>query len=51
MSYLLEADGRRIAFVGDLIYGEGQLLDLYSLQDAVPEAKLRGYMDTPSACR
>lgn len=43
VSYLFTADGRRIACVGDLIYGGGHLLDLYSLQDAVPEAKLRGY--------
>jgi glyoxylase-like metal-dependent hydrolase (beta-lactamase superfamily II) len=43
VSYLFTVDGKRIACVGDLIYGAGQLLDLYSLQDAVPEAKLRGY--------
>ncbi len=43
VSYLLEAEGRRIACTGDLIYGNGQLLDLSSLQDAVPEAKTRGY--------
>ena len=43
VSYLLTAEGKRIACVGDLIYGSGQILDLYSLQDAVPEAKLRGY--------
>jgi glyoxylase-like metal-dependent hydrolase (beta-lactamase superfamily II) len=43
VSYLLNIDGVRIAFVGDLIYGEGQLFDLYSLQDAVPEENIRGY--------
>ncbi|MCW5978033.1 MAG: MBL fold metallo-hydrolase [Bryobacteraceae bacterium] len=43
VSYLIETRGRRIACTGDLIAGDGQLLDLYSLQDAVPEAKLRGY--------
>lgn len=43
VSYLFEAGGKRIACTGDLIYGDGQLLDLYSLQDAVPEAKTRGY--------
>ena len=42
VSYLCEVDGRRIAFTGDLIYGDGQLLDLYSLQDAIPEAKVGG---------
>ncbi|MBI4877740.1 MAG: MBL fold metallo-hydrolase [Acidobacteria bacterium] len=43
VSYLLESGGRRLAVTGDLIYGDGQLLDLYSLQDAIPEAKVRGY--------
>jgi glyoxylase-like metal-dependent hydrolase (beta-lactamase superfamily II) len=43
VSYLLETAGKRIACTGDLIYGDGKLFDLYSLQDAVPEAKARGY--------
>jgi glyoxylase-like metal-dependent hydrolase (beta-lactamase superfamily II) len=43
VSYLFEAGGKRIACVGDLIYGDGQLLDLYSLQDAVPQAQEDGY--------
>lgn len=43
VSYLLETGGKRIAFTGDLIYGDGQLLDLYSLQEAIPETKTRGY--------
>ena len=43
VSYLLEAGGKRIACTGDLIYGDGQIFDLFSLQDAVPEAKARGY--------
>jgi len=43
VSYLLEADGAKYAFVGDLIYGDGQLLDLYSLQDEVPELRIGGY--------
>src|ERR1700735_2730833 len=42
-SYWLETGGKRIACTGDLIYGDGQLFDLSSLQDAVPEAKARGY--------
>jgi hypothetical protein len=32
-----------MACVGDLIYGDGQLFDLSSLQDAIPETKTRGY--------
>ncbi len=43
VSYLFEAGGRRVACTGDLIYGDGQLLDLSSLQDAIPESKTRGY--------
>lgn len=43
VTYLVELDGRRIAFTGDLIHGDGQLLDLYSLQDAIPTAKIGGY--------
>ena len=40
----IAADGRRkLAFTGDLIYGDGQILDLYSFQDAIPEAKVGGY--------
>ena len=42
-SYLVELDGKTIAFTGDLIYGDGQILDLYSFQDAIPEANVRGY--------
>ena len=43
VSYVIEAGGKRIICTGDLIYGDGQIRDLYSLQDAVPEAKARGY--------
>ena len=43
VSYVATIDGKRIAFVGDLIYGDGQLLDIYSLQTGVEETKTRGY--------
>ena len=43
VSYWMEIGSKRIACTGDLIYGDGQLLDLSSLQDAIPEAKARGY--------
>lgn len=43
MSYVIDADGKRVVCTGDLIYAGGRLFDLYSLQDAVPEAKARGY--------
>lgn len=32
VTYLVDVDGQRIAFCGDLIYDEGQILELYSLQ-------------------
>ena len=43
VSYLVDLDGKRVAFTGDLIYGDGQLIDLFSFQDEIPEAKIRGY--------
>lgn len=32
VSYYVEAGGKKIAFIGDLMYGPGKLWDLYSLQ-------------------
>ena len=43
VSYVTTIDGVKLAFTGDLIYGDGHLLDIYSLQTAVPDAKTRGY--------
>ena len=43
VSYLISLDGKTIAFTGDLIYGDGKILDLYSLQQAIPEAKEDAY--------
>ena len=43
VSYIGETDGKKVAFSGDLIYGDGQLFDLYSFQDAIPEARIGGY--------
>jgi glyoxylase-like metal-dependent hydrolase (beta-lactamase superfamily II) len=43
VSYVAEIDGKKIAFTGDLIYGDGKIFDLYSFQDAIPEAQIRGY--------
>ncbi len=43
VTYLVELEGRRVAFTGDLILGDGKLLDLYSFQDAIPEARVDGY--------
>jgi glyoxylase-like metal-dependent hydrolase (beta-lactamase superfamily II) len=43
VSYLAVIDGKRCAFTGDLIYGDGKIFDLYSFQDSIPEAKVGGY--------
>jgi len=43
VSYLAEIDGRRVAFTGDVIYGDGQIFDLYSFQDRIPSARIGGY--------
>jgi glyoxylase-like metal-dependent hydrolase (beta-lactamase superfamily II) len=43
VSYFVNVDNLEYGFVGDIIFGEGQILDLYSLQDAVPDAQIGGY--------
>lgn len=43
VSYLTEIDGKKVIFTGDLIFGDGKLIDLYSFQDAIPEARVGGY--------
>jgi len=43
VSYSFEWGGKRVVATGDLIYAGARIFDLYSLQDAVPELKLRGY--------
>ncbi len=43
VSYVIEKGGLRIVCTGDLLYGDGQLHDLFSLQDSIPELKVRGY--------
>ncbi len=43
VSYFINVDDIKYGFVGDIIFGDGQLFDLYSLQDAVPDAKIGGY--------
>jgi glyoxylase-like metal-dependent hydrolase (beta-lactamase superfamily II) len=41
VSYVAEIDGKKFAFVGDLIYGGGKIFDLYSFQDSFQD--IRGY--------
>jgi glyoxylase-like metal-dependent hydrolase (beta-lactamase superfamily II) len=43
VSYVAEIDGTTVAFTGDLIHGDGRLLDLYSLQDFPRDGKGAGY--------
>ena len=43
VSYLVESGGKKIAFTGDLIRDDGKMQDLFSLQDAIREAKIGGY--------
>ena len=41
ISYIIDVDGQRVIFSGDLIYGEGKIWELYSLQKA--EAMVSDY--------
>jgi len=45
LSYLVEVDGRRVCFTGDLLYAPGQFWDLYSLQQggAIPGGEIWDY--------
>ena len=43
VTYLTEIAGKKIAFTGDLILAGGRVPDLYSFQEAIPEAKIGGY--------
>jgi glyoxylase-like metal-dependent hydrolase (beta-lactamase superfamily II) len=43
VSYVVNIDDIKVAFVGDLIYGDGEILDLYSLQDEILEVGTWGY--------
>lgn len=39
LTYLIEIDGKTIAFSGDLIHGPGQIWEFYSLQKRFPEMR------------
>ena len=43
VSYLVEMDGKKVMFTGELIRAGGQVADIYSFQDAIPDAKIGGY--------
>jgi len=40
---MCQIDDKKIIFSGDLIYGNGKIFDLYSLQDEIPELNIGGY--------
>lgn len=42
-TYVTTLDGVRVAFAGELIRAGGRVTDLYSFQEAIPEAKVGGY--------
>ena len=44
ITYLIDVDGERFAFSGDLIYDEGQLWELYSLQKGQQTSDYHGFL-------
>ena len=44
VTYLIDVDGERFAFSGDLIYDEGQLWELYSLQKGQQTSDYHGFL-------
>lgn len=46
VSYLVEVDGRRVAFCGDTIYDEGQVWEISSLQKGTQTTDYHGYLGT-----
>jgi len=44
ISYLVEVDGRRVAFCGDMLYDEGQIWELYSLQKGTVTSDYHGFL-------
>jgi len=43
VAYLVELEGQRILFTGDLLLKGGKVPDIYSFQDKIPEAKVGAY--------
>lgn len=44
ITYLVDIDGNRIAFTGDLIYDEGKIWELYSLQKGQQTTDYHGFL-------
>ena len=49
VTYLVDVDGERFAFSGDLIYDTGQLWDLYSLQKGQQTTDYHGFLGAREA--
>lgn len=43
VAYLIDLEGTRLLFTGDLIWEGGRVFDFYSFQDPIPEAKIGAY--------
>ena len=44
VTYIIEVDGQRFAFTGDLIYDEGKIWELYSLQKGQQTTDYHGFL-------
>ena len=44
VTYLIDVDGKRFAFTGDLIYDEGKIWELYSLQKGQQTSDYHGFL-------
>ncbi len=44
VTYLIDVDGKRFAFTGDLIYDEGKIWELYSLQKGQQTTDYHGFL-------
>lgn len=44
VSYLVEADGKRVVFCGDVIYDHGQVWELFSLQKGTETTDYHGFL-------
>ena len=44
LTYVVDVDGQRFAFTGDLIYDEGQIWELYSLQKGQQTTDYHGFL-------
>ncbi|MEM7012848.1 MAG: MBL fold metallo-hydrolase, partial [Verrucomicrobiota bacterium] len=43
IAFVVEIEGKKVAFTGDLIWEGGRVWDIYSFQNAIPDAKVGAY--------